>query len=129
MKSNKEILVTNIMGASTSTLEKEVFENEVILYHLNNFIESYCTVKSEIYMNYYEFCYAFGIYLKNECDNILPFIKYIVRREPVNSDFIIFTKNFVNYLCEKKKLIRIGNWNENPILYGINLNKFPKIQI
>jgi hypothetical protein len=114
------------MGVSTSKLENEVFENEIIHFHLNNFIESYCTVKSEIYMNYYEFCYAFGIYLQNECDNMLLFLKYIIRREPLDFDYIIFAKNFITYLCEKKKLIRIGYWNENPILYGVKLNKFPK---
>jgi hypothetical protein len=117
------------MGIATSTLEKNVFQDREILLYFTNFIESYCIVESEIYTNYYEFCYALAIYFQKECDNILPFLRYIVKREPVNSDFIVFTKNFVDNLCNEKKLIRIGHSSENPILYGIKLKKFPKIQI
>jgi hypothetical protein len=118
------------MGNSSSKSIKIYKQNKFQQYY-NTFIQFYCIKGHREYMNYYEFCYAFGIYLREEC-NIKYELYSLTGRTGdrlLEEDYLIFAINYVDFLCNNKKLIRIGFRNSNPILYGIKLIKFPKIQI
>ena len=109
------------------------------LYKL--FVGLHCVMKEEIWVDYYTFCYAFGVFLSTqECKRVDTCIdeyinwggvysrtKYWRKRKIERDDYIHFAVKTVDDMCRHGQITRIGRTDQNLILYGMRLHTFPKL--
>lgn len=108
------------------TCTQDFFLQQDVLNIFETFIKEYCIISEEIthYINYWEFCSIFGLYISNLKNNM---IEESIRKDIDGSiitegNWQIFGMNFLDAMCKTNRLTRIGKPNSNTkpaLLLGI----------
>lgn len=97
------------------------FTKDIIEAFEERFMKEKCINNSDKYISLYIFAYELAFFFRN--DSVQTVIDSQLKKihlEPTPHNWLSFTLDFINFLIEKKRLIKYGHYNY-PVILGIEL--------
>jgi hypothetical protein len=110
------------------TVSKNIYYDDTIISHFQQFANIKCIIGANEYVSYYELCFAFSQYTRKlNSMYIKEFIHKTTKRNIItNYDWSCFGMNVIDMLCtlpigHPTRLNKIAFPMKNPIILGIKV--------